>query len=114
MAQPLFQEPELSEYCANALRTAIRLRKTSMRILSDETGIPYRTLQGYTNGRVSLRNAEAANILDIADALNINPYILIGEVSIDAFYKEVQQEEYQKTKKRFEDKSWIPSKQGGI
>ncbi len=109
MGKPVVDNDLLQDYCANAFRTAIKMRKTTLQILSDNTGIPYRTLQGYSSGRVSLRNASAAVVLDIADELNINPYVLIGELKLDTFIEEVSQEKYQETKKRFESKKWLPS-----
>ena len=55
--------------------------------LAKQIGVSSRTLEAYTAGRVSLLDAKAGTVLQIAAVLNVDPYILIGEKPVDEFFK---------------------------
>ena len=55
------------------LKEALKEKGWTVQRLSDETGINKRTLDKYMTGERPLRRAEAANVIKIADALNIHP-----------------------------------------
>lgn len=68
---------------AERIRMLMKHRKLSMRKLSDDTGLPYRTVQNYLTGKVAL---PVSFIVKCCDALTIEADILLfGGVDIDKF-----------------------------
>ena len=64
--------------CANALKSVMKIRGTTISVLASNVGISERTLQEYTSGKVSLANAKARTVFLIAKELKVDPLILIG------------------------------------
>lgn len=62
-----------------------------------------RTIEAYTSGKVSLANAKASTVLRIAEYLDVDPFVLIGEKSIEDFY----------IREKLREKNSIKIKDGG-
>lgn len=88
----------LTELCASNLRTILRYRSMSVTELAEQIDVSARTIEAYTAGRVSLQDAKAGTVLMIANALKVDPYILVGEKPVDGFLKK----EYAKEERRKE------------
>lgn len=82
---------------ASALNEVIRIRGVTLVELSKRTGVDQETLQDYTMGLQDIRNASASEVFKIADALRVDPAILMGEKSIDEFHKKVAETEIDRT-----------------
>lgn len=76
-----------TELCASNLRALLRYKNMSVPDLAKRIGVSARTLEAYTAGRVSLPDAKASTILHIAKELKVDPYILIGDVPVDTFFR---------------------------
>ena len=75
-----------SAKCSDALRAVMKYRNVNVPHLAVMVDVSERTLEAYTSGKVSLANAKASTVLLIAEYLDVDPFILIGEKSIDNFY----------------------------
>lgn len=91
-----------TELCASNLRAVLRFRNMSVPDLAKTIGVSSRTLEAYTAGRVSMLDAKAGTVLKIAQALNVDPYILIGEKSVDGFFRKEEAKQARR-KKRYAD-----------
>ena len=59
------------------LKEALKAKGWTVQRLADETGVNKRTIDKYMTGERPLPRAEAANVIKIADALDIHPRELI-------------------------------------
>jgi len=76
-----------TELCASNLRALLRYKNMSVPDLAKRIGVSARTIEAYTAGRVSLPDAKASTILHIAKELKVDPYILIGDIPIEIFFR---------------------------
>lgn len=108
----------LTELCASNLRTVLRYRSMSVAELAKLIDVSARTIEAYTAGRVSLQDAKAGTVLMIADALKVDPYILVGEKPVDSFLKkehakeERRKEKYDKQRSTFTPDLVVVDKDG--
>lgn len=99
----------LTELCASNLRTVLRYRSMSVAELAEQINVSARTIEAYTAGRVSLQDAKAGTVLMMADALKVDPYILVGEKPVDSFLKkEHAKEERRKERHKKQRSAFTP------
>lgn len=72
---------------ASTLKALLSYRKMTIAELGRLSGVPYRTIQGYTNGRIDIRNCRAIALFDLAQALDVDPRVLIGKLPMDTVYE---------------------------
>ncbi|BAK47533.1 MAG: transcriptional regulator [Lachnospiraceae bacterium] len=78
--------------CASALNEVIRTRGMNLEELSAKCGIPVIVLQDYTTTIADIREAKALDLLNLAEALQVDPYILVGKHPIEDFQKKMKEE----------------------
>ncbi len=77
-------DPEVIK-CSAALNEIIGFRGITLEELSGKCGIDVDTLQKYTVTSLDIREAKPLDVMHLADALDVDPAILLGEKSIDEF-----------------------------
>lgn len=77
-------DPEVIK-CSAALNEVIRYRGITLEELAAKSGIDADTLQKYTVTSLDIRQANALDLMHLANALDVDPAILLGEKPIEEF-----------------------------
>jgi len=72
--------------CCAALNAIMDYRKITMAQLAKGTGISYRSIENYCNGKNDISCSKAYNVVEIEYYLDVDGRILTGSRSIDDFY----------------------------
>ena len=87
--------------CASAVNEVIRFRGITLPELSEKCKISPERLLDYTVAAVDIREEKAIDILNLAEALEVDPYILIGKKPIADFYDKARENHIDKSSLEF-------------
>lgn len=91
VAHPI-NDPEVIKN-ASALNEIIRYRGITLPDLSEKCGIPAEEIHDYTVTSLDLREIRAIDLMNLAEALDADPFVLVGKKSIEDFHNKVQDEQ---------------------
>ncbi len=94
------REPDAIK-CASALNEVIRFRGITLPELSEKCKIDPLRLQSWTDTSEDIRQAPAIDLLNLAEALNVDPFILVGKKEISEFTEKAQKEQIDKNSMEF-------------
>lgn len=83
------EDENMIRQCTAVFRAVLCYRNMDLQDLEDKTGINSRTLYSYYSGEHTLRMAQTINTILIADALDVDPRILICTRSIDDLFSDI-------------------------
>ena len=79
--------------CANNLKIILKYRDMTLADLADDLNMKLRTLESYSSAEVSLEDARARTVMEIAEYLDVDPYILVGMKPVDDFFEAARNRE---------------------
>lgn len=94
VAHPI-NDPEVIKN-ASALNEIIRYRGYTIYDLSEKCGIPAEELHDYTVTSQDLREIRAIDLMNLAEALDCDPFILVGKKSVEEFNNKMKDEHLDK------------------
>ncbi len=87
--------------CASAVNEVIRYRGITLQELSEKCGISAERLLDYTVASVDVREEKAIDILNLAEALKVDPYVLVGKKPVSEFYNTARETQIDKSSLEF-------------